>query len=47
VQNDFDFMIATLLTQPLPPAQVSAAIPPRAFQEMSAMIFLRRLWKMQ
>jgi hypothetical protein len=45
VQNDFDFMIATPLTQPPPPAQVSAAIPARAFKGMSAIIFLRRLWK--
>jgi hypothetical protein len=26
-------------------AKVSAAIPARTFKEMSAMIFLRRLWK--
>ena len=29
----------------VPPARMSAAIPARTFKEMSATIFLRRLWK--
>src|SRR5262249_8286331 len=33
VQNDFDFMIATPLTRPPPPAQVSTAISVCAFEE--------------
>src|SRR5262245_34227909 len=47
VQNDFDFMIATPLTQPPPPAQVTA-ISVRAFEEdvcvSGVIIFLRLPW---
>jgi hypothetical protein len=31
----------------VPPARMSAAIPARTFEGMSAMIFLRRLWKIR